>query len=110
MPGPAWEDLDDFLDTDDFAMPAVIQLQGGGQVSLSVIYDGPAITADLGDAYTADEARPTAACKESLVGAVRRGDTITITFPAPWGARTFDVLAAPKGMEDGMAKLELARR
>lgn len=106
MPSPAWEDLDDFLSDDDFAFPAVIALQGGGQVSLSVIYDDPGEEARLGDAYTHDTTGPKAACKESLVGTVKRGDTITITFPA--GPRQFDILRAPEGDGTGMATLHLA--
>lgn len=108
MPNPAWDDLDDFLSEDDFALPAVISLQGGGQVSLSVIFDGRDVKAEAGDAYTADSERPTVTCREDKVAAVRRGDTIAITFPA--GVRTFDILAAPGGDEDGMATLDLAKQ
>lgn len=107
MPKPAWEDLDEFLDEDDFAVPAVINLQGGGQVSLSVIFDDPHAEPDMRDAYTKDDAMPRALCKESLVGAVRRGDRITITFPG--GARTFDIVTAAQPDGTGMSTLELAR-
>lgn len=109
MPSPAWEDLDDFLREDDFAFPAVINLQGGGQVSLSVIFDDPSVETRLGgDAYMKDDVRPTALCKEALVGAVRRGDTITVTFPD--GARTLDILAGAHPDGTGMATLELAKQ
>lgn len=115
MPSPAWEDLDDFLSEDDFAVPAVIALQAGGQVSLSVLYDAPSVMADLGEAYTREDAKHYVSCKEALVGSVKRGDTITITFPT--GPQTFDILAGPqgrgsrnnwKGGGDGMAILPLA--
>lgn len=108
MPGPSWEELDDFLQDDDFAFPAVITLQGGGQIPLKVIYDGPSVNADLGDSYTRDDANRTATCREDLVAPVRRGDTIAITFPA--GVRTFDILAAPGGDDDGMAILKLSKQ
>lgn len=107
MPTPFWEDLDAFLDLDDFAVPAVIQLQGGGQVSLAVIFDNPYVEGDLGDASTRDEVRPVATCKEALVGAVRRGDTITIQFPR--GPRTFDILTAPQPDGTGTSRIVLAR-
>lgn len=107
MPAPAWEDLDDFLQEDEFAVPAVITLQGGGTISLSVIFDDPYEGADLEDAYTKDTENPKAGCKESLVGAVRRGDSITITFHT--GAQTFDILTAAQPDGTGWATLELAR-
>lgn len=107
MPKPAWEDLDEFLDEDDFAVPAVIDLQGGGQVSLSVIFDNPYSESTLGDAYTKDDVMPRALCKESLVGAVRRGDTITIAFPG--SRRVFDIVTAPQPDGTGMSVIELAR-
>lgn len=108
MPAAAWEELDAFLREDDFAVPAVITLRGGGTVSLSVIFDDPNVNADLGDALTRDDVRPMVNCREDLVGAVRRGDTITVTFPA--GPRTFDILAAAKPDGTGMAILELAKQ
>lgn len=107
MPAPAWEDLDDFLRDDDFAVPAVISLQAGGQVQLSVIFDDPNVNAELGDAYTKDTAHPQATCRADLVGAVRRGDTITIQFHT--GAQVFDILTAPQPDGTGMAALELAK-
>jgi len=106
MPAPAWEDLDEFLDLDDFAVPAVIHLQGGGTVSLSVIYDSPYIEAELRDAYTKDDAMPRVMCKASLVHAVRRGDTITVTFPG--GARTFDIKTAPQSTGTGLAEIAMS--
>lgn len=106
MPIQSWEDLDDFLDEDDFAVPAVIHLQGGGLVSLSVIFDDPNVNAALGDAFVRDDVQPRATCKEALVPAVRRGDTITVTFPT--GPRTYDILTAPQPDGTGLAVLELA--
>jgi len=108
MPKPAWEDLDQFLDVDDFAFPAVVHLQGGGQVFLPVIFDAPYVEGDLGDANVRDDFKPRATCKHSLVSAVRRGDTITITFPE--GARTFDILTAPQSTGTGIAEIIMARQ
>lgn len=107
MPKPSWENLDVFLNEDDFAVPAVIHLQSGGQIALSIIYDSPYVEADLGDSYVMDNAHPRVTCKSSLVGAVRRGDTIVVTFPE--GARTFDILTARQSTGTGIAELMLAR-
>lgn len=107
MPKPAWEDLDEFLDEDDFAVPAIINRQGGGQVPLSVIFDDPYAEAKLADAYVKDDAMPRALCKETLVTAVRRGDSITITFPD--GPQTFDIVTTPQPDGTGMAFIELGR-
>lgn len=105
MPAPAWEDLDAFLQDDDFATPAVITLQAGGTIALSVIFDDPARNADAGE-YTHDTTGPKATCREDLVAAVKRGDSIAIALRL--GTRTFDILRAPDGDGTGMATLILA--
>lgn len=106
MPAPAWEDLSEFFDTDEFAFDAVISLAGGGTVSLAGVFDDPYANPKLAD-YERDTEVPRFTCAESLVGAVRRGDTITITFPG--GAETFDILAGAQPDGTGLAVLELAR-
>lgn len=108
MPAPAWEDLDQFLQLDDFAVAATITRQVGLPLSLSVVFDDPNVNADLGDAYTRDDVRPMATGKESDMPGVKRGDTITLQFHT--GAQTFDILAAPMPDGTGMAKLALARQ
>lgn len=108
MPAPIWEDLELFLQDDEFAAPAVITLQGGGTISLSVLFDDPYVGADAGE-YTHDTTDPKATCIASLVGAVQRGDSILINFPAQLGGpKTFDILTSPQGDGTGMAVLELA--
>jgi hypothetical protein len=106
VPGPSWEDLDEFLDDDDFAFSAVIALQGGGTVSLSGLYDGPYVNPTLGDVEQ-DRQRHSFTCREDLVGGVHRYDTIAITFPAPVGAKTFNVMTDPHLDGTGIAVLEL---
>jgi hypothetical protein len=108
MPAPAWENLDDFLREDDFAFPAVINLQAGGQVSLSGIFDDPSAIGRLGQAHVLEDVRPTFMGREDLMQPARRGDTITITFPA--GPQTFDVLTGPQPDGTGMAVMDLARQ
>lgn len=105
MPAPAWEDLGDFFDTEEFAFAAVISLAGGGVVSLAGNFDDPYVDAELAD-YDHDTVNPKFTCPEHLVGGVRRGDTIAITFPA--GVQTFDILTSPQPDGTGIAVLELA--
>lgn len=108
MPSPAWEDLAEFLDEDDFAVPAVIHLQSGGQVSLSVLFDDPDANPELGDAYSRDDSAPYVTCDETRVTAVKRGDTITLTFPNE--TRTYDVLRASESEGTGTARVYLSRQ
>lgn len=105
MPAPAWDDLDDFLQEDDFAFPAVITLQDSGTIPLSVLFDEQGVQARAGE-YEHDTTTPTATGKEALLRPVRRGDSIAITFPE--GVRTFDILASAKPDGTGMAALDLA--
>lgn len=104
MPSPSWEDLGEFLDEDDFAVPAVIHLQGGGRVSLSVIFDDPYGNPELGDALSRDDVMPHVTCRESLVGAVRRGDRITVSRV------TYDIVRGAEPDGTGLARLTLARQ
>ena len=98
MRAPAWENPNDFLQVDDFAFPAVITLQGGGTIPVSVIYDEHGVQAEAGE-FTHDTSTPQATCRLDLVGAVKRGDSITITFPE--GPQTFGILAAPRPKRGG---------
>lgn len=101
MPAPAWEDLGEFLDVDEFATEATITLQGGGTLQVTGIYDDPYLNAELGE-YDMDTSRPRFTCAESAVPGVARGDTIEI------GGTTYDVMSAPQSDGTGMAMLDLA--
>lgn len=109
MPSPAWEDLDDFLQEDDFASPAVITLAGGGTIALSGIFDDPHVGAKLGE-YERDTQGPTFNCRaDAVMGQVRRKDIITITHPNKT-TETLDIMTSPQPDGTGLAILELARR
>lgn len=101
MPSPAWENLDDFLQVDDFAVPAVITLQNLSTVSLNVIFDDPYLNAETGE-YQADTSEPRILCKESDVVAVTRGDSVLV------GGKTYDILTAFQSDGTGMAFCRLA--
>lgn len=106
MRGPSWENLDDFLQTDDdggFATAAVIQFQGGGTRTIQVIFDDPYLNAQLGE-YEADTSQPRISGKEVDLAGVTRGDEVTVT------GETFDVLTSPQADGTGWAMITMARQ
>jgi hypothetical protein len=106
MRGPSWENLDDFLQTDDdggFANTAVIHFQTGGTRPVKAIFDDPYLDATIGE-YVADTSRPRLNGKETDFAGVTRGDTVVVT------GETFDILTNPQPDGTGWAVLELARQ
>lgn len=98
---PAWDNLDDFLQADDFAVPAVIGFQAGGSREVMGVFDDPSLTAKLGG-YDRDDNHATLTVKASDTAGVRRGDTVTVA------GVTYDVMTSPKMDGTGMAALVLA--
>lgn len=74
---PSWDDLDDFLDADDFASQVTFTLADGTVLDFLGQFDEPGITANLGT-FEQDTTRPTLHCKYSDVVRVRRGDAAVI--------------------------------
>lgn len=106
MRGPSWENLDDFLQTDDnggFAQPAVIHFQAGGSRTVNVIFDDPYLNAQLGE-YEADTSEPRIGGKETDLVGVRRGDEVEVA-----GER-FDVMTSPQADGTGWALVTMARQ
>lgn len=101
MPTPAWDDLDAFLDTADFAVLATVTLHDETTRSVRGIFDDPYLNAQLGE-YEMDTSRPRFHCKEADVIGVLRGDQVEIA------GRMFDVLTSAQPDGTGMAILELA--
>lgn len=101
MPTPAWDDLDAFVSTDDFAVLATVRLQDGGTRVLRGIFDDPYLNTQLGE-YEMDTSRPRLTCKEADVIGVKRGDLVDID------GRTYDVLTSAQADGTGMAVLDLA--
>lgn len=99
---PAWEELDQFFDADDFAVPAVISFRAGGTRNVNVIFDDPYVNAEAGG-YERDDVRPKASGKLSDFSGVGRFDKITID------GTTYDVLTGPHPDGTGLGYLELAR-
>ena len=103
MSSPTWEDLNEFLSTDDFAVNGVIHLENGTTRSVNGIFDDPYQGAQMGQ-YERDQVRPSFEFKQSDAGGIHRGDWIVI------GGETYDVMTTPQRDGTGMAKLELAKR
>lgn len=100
---PAWENLDDFLNTDDFAVVGTVTRKAGGTISVKGHFDDPYLNAALGE-FERDDIKPKFTCKMSDVAVVVRFDTITIS------GKTYDILSAPHGDGTGIAVLELAQQ
>lgn len=101
MFAPAWDDLDNFLSSDDFAAIVTVELENGTTRTFKGIFDDPYFNAQLGE-YEADTSRPRITCKMSDVAGVKRGDTVTFS------GKSYSVLTSPHGDGTGMAVLEIA--
>lgn len=97
---PAWDNLDDFLDTDDFATVATFTSQAGATKQVKGIFDEPYLDAQLGE-YNMDASSPRFTCKAGDAAGTKRNDTCAI------GGNQYDVLSVqPDGT--GMATVQLA--
>ena len=106
MPRPAWEDLGEFFDTDEFATTAVFTLLDGSTLPPVVgNFDDPYVNAKAGE-YEADTIGPHFICPEAAVVGVRRKCSVVITA-AGHAPRTFDVMTAPQLDGTGLALVEL---
>lgn len=104
MTSPSWENLDDFLGTDDdggFAIPAVLHYQAGGNKSVSVIFDEAYFNAQLGE-YDADASDPRITGKEVDLKDIRRHDRVIVA------GKEYDVLGSCQPDGTGMAVVRLA--
>jgi len=103
MPSLDWEDLDDFLDANEFAVSGMLSFQAGGSQAVTVIFDDPYLNAQIGE-YEMDTTSPRALGKLSELKDARRGDVLTID------GTDYDVLTGPQPDGTGMATLALADR
>lgn len=102
MPTPSWDNLDDFLGTDDFAVEATVTTLAGVVRRIDGIYDDKYMNAATGE-YDTDSARPRFECKAAAVVGLRRGDVIDVP-----GEGRFELMTEPQNDGTGMAKLEMA--
>ncbi len=103
MPAPDWENLDLFLNTDDFGITVTINHKAGGSSTLRAIFDDPYINAQLGE-YQPDITDPRLTVKQLDAINVKKHDYCTIND------KTYDVLTAPQPDGSGMAIIRLAAR
>jgi hypothetical protein len=103
MTTPAWDDLDEFLQTDDFAVNAVVQFQAGGTRQVTGILEDPYKGARLGT-FVEDTTAPTFQLPMVRCTGIRRGDALVVD------GITYDIMTRPQALGDGMAQLELSRR
>lgn len=104
MANPSWENMDDFLATDDdggFATPAIIVSQAGGRKTVNVIFDDPCFNAQL-SGFEADASQPFITGKATDLVGVRRGDLIKI------GTQSYEALTSYQPDGTGMATVKLA--
>lgn len=107
MPKPAWEDLGEFLDTEEFASTAVFTLLDSSTLPPVVgIFTDPYEGAQAGE-YRADTEQTCFACPEAALAGVERGCTVVITSPG-YSPRTMDVLTDPQSDGAGLAVVMLA--
>jgi hypothetical protein len=78
MPSPAWEDLDQFFDVDDFATTATFT-RVNGQVLPPVkgIFDEPYFDKQLGE-YIQDGGDPRITCKAADVVGLKKHDACVV--------------------------------
>ncbi|RQQ37068.1 head-tail joining protein [Burkholderia stagnalis] len=103
---PSWDDLDEFLESDEFASLATISLKNGAVLRDVVgVFDEPGMSAGLGT-FEQDTTHPTFLCKWSAVSAVRRGDLFVI--PDDAGVlKNYEAHKTPMRTGDGMAVVHL---
>lgn len=103
MPAPDWENLDQFLAEEDFAVPVELRRDGNLLRTISAIFDAPFLNAELGE-YELDTVQPRLTCKAADVADVVRGDECVVD-----GA-TLDVVRSPEPDGSGLAIVPLAPR
>lgn len=103
MPQHAWEDLDTFLQVDEFATWATVRLQDGGERRIRGIFDDPYLNAELGE-YELDSTRPRLTCRWDDVRDVTRGDVVEID------GTVYDVVTNAQPDGTGMGLLALAEQ
>ncbi|WP_322009229.1 hypothetical protein [Paraburkholderia sp. J12] len=98
---PSWDDLDAFLDPDEFASLATITLANGTVLeSVAGVFEEPGMFATLGT-FEQDTTRPTFTCKWSDVTRMRRGDSLVVE------GGNYEAHKTPMRTGDGMAVVYL---
>ena len=101
MPAPTWENLDDFLQTEDFATVATFTTASGKR-GVTGIFDEPTFNAETGE-YDMASAAPRFTCKAADVDGVKRNDACVIA------GVSYAVDHDPHPDGTGLAVVELSR-
>lgn len=101
MVSPAWDDLDAFLQVDDFALEAMVTPRGGVSRQIRGVFDEPYFNAQLGE-YEVDATQPRLTCKAADVADLAEQDQVQI------GGKTYYLLTAPQDDGTGFAVLLMA--
>lgn len=101
MPSPSWENLDDFLDLDDFAVPVTVEFQDGTTRTVTVLFNNPYLGARGAD-YVSDNEAPHIRGKDADLAGIVRYDRVT------YDGHVYDVLSAPQSDGYGLSRLPLA--
>lgn len=102
MPSPAWDNLDAFLQADDFAIEATVTPQGGVSRVVSGIFDEPYLNTQIGE-FELDASQPRLTCKAADVENLGARDAVEIE------GQRYLLLTGPQFDGTGMAVLSLAR-
>lgn len=115
MPTPAWDELEQFTDPEDFGTWAVITFQAGGTRRIPVLFDDPAANirfrnrapmspvVTLGD-YDMDAEHPYMTATVAHLDGVRRKDSVMLEADGS----TYGILTGPKPDGTGFAFVSLA--
>lgn len=102
MPSPAWDNLDAFLQVDDFAIEATVTPQGGVSRVITGIFDDPYLNTQIGE-YEADASQPRLNCKAADVADLDARDAVEID------GQRYLMLTGPQFDGTGFAVLLLAK-
>lgn len=107
MPTPRWDNLDDFLDMDEFAVTCTVVQGGITRAPFTCIFDDPYFDTQVGE-YNFDQTNPRIMGKAAAMAGIRRGAVATLTGQdLPPQGISLAVLDAPKPDGTGMAMLQL---
>lgn len=102
MPSPSWDNLDAFLQVDDFATEAMVTPQGGVSRVVTGIFDEPFFNTQIGE-FELDASQPRLNCKAADVSDLRAKDEVQID------GQVYYLLSGPQFDGTGMAVLSLAK-
>jgi hypothetical protein len=102
MSNPSWDNLDAFLQADDFAIEATVTPQGGVSRVVSGIFDEPYLNTQIGE-FELDASQPRLTCKAAEVVDLQAKDEVQIN------GQVYYLLTGPQFDGTGMAVLSLAK-